>query len=86
MNKKFQKIVALSLLFSMIIVNVSFAQENNVIKKSETVYVTVDGDEIKDKTVSVWLNSDKNIKVKVLDLPPESLKKEFIDEYIQIID
>ena len=48
----------------MIIVNVSFAQENNVIKKSETVYVTVDGDEIKDKTVSVWLNSDKNIKVK----------------------
>ena len=64
MNKKFQKIVALSLLFSMIIVNVSFAQENNVIKKSETVYVTVDGDEIKDKTVSVWLNSDKNIKVK----------------------
>ena len=64
MNKKFQKIVALSLLFSMVIVNVSFAQENNVIKKSETVYVTVDGDEIKDKTVSVWLNSNKNIKVK----------------------
>ena len=29
---------------------------------------------------------NKNIKVKVLDLPPESLKKEFIDEYIQIID
>ena len=28
---------------------------------------------------------NKNIKVKVLDLPPESLKKEFIDEYIQII-
>ena len=29
---------------------------------------------------------NKNIKLKVLDLPPERLKKEFIDEYIQIID
>ena len=29
---------------------------------------------------------NKNIKVKVLELPPESLKKEFIDEYIQIIE
>ena len=28
---------------------------------------------------------NKNIKVKVLDLPPESLKKELIDEYIEII-
>ena len=26
---------------------------------------------------------NKNIKVKVLDLPPESLKKEFIDDYIR---
>ena len=36
MNKKFQKIVALSLLFSMIIVNVSFAEENNVIKEMKS--------------------------------------------------
>lgn len=28
---------------------------------------------------------NKNIKVKVLDLPSESLKKELIDEYIEII-
>ena len=28
---------------------------------------------------------NKNIKVKVLDLPPESLKKELIDEYVEII-
>lgn len=29
---------------------------------------------------------NKNIKVKVKDLPPESLKKDFIDEYIEIIN
>lgn len=28
---------------------------------------------------------NKSIKVKVLDLPPESLKKELIDEYVEII-
>lgn len=28
----------------------------------------------------------KNIKVKVKDLPPESLKKDFIDEYIEIVE
>ena len=28
---------------------------------------------------------NKNIKVKVLDLPSESLKKEFIEDYIEII-
>ena len=28
---------------------------------------------------------NKNIKVKVLNLPPESLKKELIDEYVEII-
>ncbi|WP_338817619.1 hypothetical protein WFJ11_02510 [Parvimonas micra] len=64
MNKKFQKAIALGIVFSMIIVNISFAEEKNTIKKSETVYVTIDGNEVKDKTVSVWLNSDKNINVK----------------------
>ena len=28
---------------------------------------------------------NKNIKVKVLDLPPESLKKEFVEDYVKII-
>lgn len=27
----------------------------------------------------------KNIKIKVNELPPESLKKDFIDEYIEVI-
>ena len=29
---------------------------------------------------------NKNIKVKVKELPPETLKKDFIDEYIEIIN
>ncbi len=29
---------------------------------------------------------NKNIKVRIKDLPPESLKKDFIDEYIEIIN
>lgn len=28
---------------------------------------------------------NKNIKVKVTELPPESLKKDFIEDYIEII-
>lgn len=27
----------------------------------------------------------KNIKVEILDLPPENLKKDFIDQYIKLI-
>lgn len=46
----------------MTFANLSFAEQQDLIKKSETVYVTVEGNEIKDKSVSVWLNSDKNIK------------------------
>lgn len=33
MNKKFQKAIALGIVFSMIIVNISFAEEKNTIKK-----------------------------------------------------
>ena len=29
---------------------------------------------------------NKNIKIKVKDLPPESLKKEFIDEFIEVVE
>ena len=28
---------------------------------------------------------NKNIKVKIKDIPPENLKKDFIDEYIELI-
>ena len=34
MNKKFQKAIALGIVFSMIIVNISFAEEKNTIKKN----------------------------------------------------
>ena len=62
MKKKIEKILALSLVSSMTFANLSFAEQQDLIKKSEIVYVTVEGNEIKDKSVSVWLNSDKNIK------------------------
>ena len=64
MKKNIEKILALSLISSMTFANLSFAEQQDLIKKSETVYVTVEGNEIKDKSVSVWLNSDKNIKTK----------------------
>ena len=28
---------------------------------------------------------NKNIKIKIKDIPPENLKKDFIDEYIELI-
>ncbi|MFQ9980538.1 MAG: hypothetical protein ACLRVE_03870 [Finegoldia magna] len=62
MKKNIEKILALSLISSMTFANLSFAEQQDLIKKSETVYVTVEGNEVKDKSVSVWLNSDKNIK------------------------
>lgn len=62
MKKNIEKILALSLVSSMTFANLSFAEQQDLIKKSETVYVTVEGNEIKDKSVSVWLKSDKNIK------------------------
>ena len=47
--------------------------------------IVVNGD-VKKSSYDVKIKYfNKNIKVKVLDLPPESLKKEFIDDYIQII-
>ena len=55
MKKNIEKILALSLVSSMTFANLSFAEQQDLIKKSETVYVTVEGNEIKDKSVSVWL-------------------------------
>ena len=53
--------------------------------------ITVNGEqkkssyEVKKNDIFEIKYFSKNIKVKVLDLPPESLKKELIDNYIQII-
>ena len=63
MNKKVQKGVITVVLSSMLLTNTAFAA-SNVINKSETVYVLKENDNIKDKTVSVWLNSEENIKGK----------------------
>lgn len=64
MKKNIEKVLAFTLISSMTFANLSFAEQQDLIKKSETVYVTVEGNEIKDKSVSVWLNSDKNITTK----------------------
>ena len=60
MNKKLQKVVSSIVLSSMMLTNTVFAA-SSVINKSETVYVIKEDEEIKDKTVSVWLNSEDNI-------------------------
>lgn len=53
--------------------------------------ITVDGD-IKKSSYNVKKGDileikyfNKNIKVKILELPPETLKKDFIEEYIEIV-
>lgn len=63
MNKKMEKKVISVVLSSMILTNTAFAA-GNVVNKSETVYVLKEDENIKDKTVSVWLNSEENIKGK----------------------
>ena len=63
MNKNFQKGVVSLVLSSMILTNTAFAA-SEIINKSETVYVLKKDDKITDKTVSVWLNSEDNIKGK----------------------
>ena len=63
MNKNFQKGVISLVLSSMILTNTAFAA-SEIINKSETVYVLKKDDKITDKTVSVWLNSEDNIKGK----------------------
>lgn len=63
MNRKSQKVIASVLLSSMLLTNTAFAAPS-VINKSETVYVIQKDGKTKDKTVSVWLNSEENIKGK----------------------
>ena len=63
MNKKVQKSVITVVLSSMILTNTAFAA-SSVINKSETVYVLKKDNNVEDKTVSVWLNSEDDIKGK----------------------
>lgn len=63
MNKKFVKALAALTVGSVLATNVSYAQGQPV-KKNETIYVTQENGKIIDKTASVWLNSEENIKVK----------------------
>ena len=63
MKNKFVKALAVLTVSSVLGTNVSYAASDNL-KKSETIYVTVEDGKITDQTASVWLNSDKNIKAK----------------------
>ena len=62
MKKNLQRVVAGAVVFSMLLPSTAFAANN--INKSETVYVIKNNGEIRDKTVSVWLNSEENIRTK----------------------
>ena len=84
MNKKVQKGVITVVLSSMILTNTAFAA-SNVINKSETVYVLKKDDDIKDKTVSVWLNSEEDIKGKDKS-NLKNIKRERIEIKISVIN
>lgn len=61
MKIKFQKAVASVLLSSLILTNTAFAA-SSVVNKSETVYVIQKDGKIDSQIVSVWLNSEDQIK------------------------
>ncbi|MFR7765646.1 MAG: hypothetical protein ACLU05_09590, partial [Anaerococcus obesiensis] len=63
MKNKLMKGFSLVLASSLLMTNVAYAKDLNV-RKNETIYVTKEADKIKDKTGSIWINSDNNIKVK----------------------
>ena len=60
MKKKIEKILAVAVLSSMALTNISYASQS-IINKSETLYITKKNDKIMDQKVSVWLNSDEKI-------------------------
>lgn len=62
MKNKLVKSLSVALAGSMLVTNVVFADGS--VKKNETLYVTQEENEIKDKTASIWINSDGNVKVK----------------------
>ena len=63
MNKNLQRAIAIALASSLAIANTSFAAQSTI-NKSETVYVIKEDNKVKEKLVSVWLNSDENINGK----------------------
>ena len=63
MKKNFVKVLAAVTVGSVLGTNIAYASEP-LARKSETVYVTKDSGQITDKTVSVWINGDKNVKIK----------------------
>lgn len=63
MNKKIMKIVSGVSVISLVLTNSVYADIPKV-RKNETIFVNKIGDEVKDKTVSVWLNSDDKINLK----------------------
>ena len=63
MNNKLMKGFSLVLASSLLMSNVAYAQDSSV-RKNETIYVTKEANKIKDKTGSIWINSDNDIKIK----------------------
>lgn len=62
MKNKFVKALSVLSIGSILTCNISYA--DSVVKKNETIYVTKENNKIIDKTASIWLNSDENIKTK----------------------
>lgn len=56
MNKKFVKALAIVSVSSILSANIVYAKEP-VAYKNETIYVNKEENQIKDKTVSVWINN-----------------------------
>ena len=63
MNKKFTKALAVLSVSAILGGNIAYAAEPKA-SKNETVYVSKEAGEIKDKTVSVWINKDEKAKLK----------------------
>lgn len=64
MKKNFVKVLAAVTVGSVLGTNLAYADSEPLARKSETIYVTQDSGKVKDKTVSVWINGDKNVKIK----------------------
>ena len=63
MNTKSMRVLAAVAAGSMIVTPAVEAVEPQA-RKNETIYVTKDGNQVMDQTVSVWLNGDKGLKIK----------------------
>src|SRR5574344_798095 len=63
MNKKFVKALAVLSVGSILSANTIYAAEP-IAYKNETIYVNKEANEVTDKTVSVWVNNDKNKDIK----------------------